>query len=706
MKVGIVGCGRISRAHVGALSAISELEIRGVCDQDRDRALEISTLAGGAGIYEDLGVMIQQEELDAIHILTPPTTHAELAIQAMEAGCHVLVEKPMAMNVTEAEEMIATAERTGVKLCVDHNYLFKPSIQKALSLVQSGVIGDVVFINTYYGLASETGAYASAAGRAQSAWRWRLHGGVFTDFLPHLIYLQLGFIDRIDRISGVTVLPRADSGKEASEMGIQYEGSGVLGTMTISMRAKPYAKFVDVYGTKGIVHADLAREVCTIHRERRLPGALSKLVFSLEASLQLAFGTIGTAVQVALGRMKRMPELRVLVQRFYKSIQDDTPPPVTGDQGKQVLAIVEKIWAQTPRDEPVATPPDDALDAQGPVTDAEKQFSDGIRDSTRVFVTGATGFLGQRLISTLARCGADVVALVRDESRVPEELKHKATFVRGDLRDLDDVVAAIQGASLVFHCAAVTTNAIPWQVHYDTNVTGTENVLQAAAKAGVVHVVHLSSVAVYGLDDRRRPVNELEALPKNPDRWAYYMRSKIEAEKVATTVAADNEFGLSIIRPGILYGPGAARAVGRGLVQLGSLRFTIGTGRNHLPYTYVDNTIDCMLLAAIHALPGVETYNVVDTPPLSVREAAKIDGRVRDESVRLVPVPAFLLSAAARIAEYRSRDVDTAPKLSRYVIRSAARDIVYDTQKARTQLGWQPAVSIEEGLRRMHGWRA
>jgi nucleoside-diphosphate-sugar epimerase/predicted dehydrogenase len=704
MKVGIIGCGRISRAHVKALSTVPGAELVGVCDRDRDRALEIASLAPGAKGFDDPEVMIRELGLEAVHVLTPPATHAGLAIQAMEAGCHVFVEKPMAISTAEAADVIAAAERTNRKLCIGHNYLFKPSVEKALRWIRAGAVGEIVYLNTYYGLAAETGSYATAAGRAQSAWRWHLRGGVFADFLPHLVYLQLGFIESIDRITGVTMLPRVETGRERSEMAVQFEGSGAMGSMIISMRAKPYAKYIEIYGTKGIIHADLAREVCVVHREKRMPGALSKLLFSLEASTQLGFGTAATAFKVALGRMKSMPELSVLVGRFYESIRNDTPPPVPLEQGRQTVDAIERIWAALPAQQLAPTPPARVKQQETPITAAEKSFASIVPPGTRVFVSGATGFLGQRLIRSLARCGADIVALVRDDKRVPVELQGCAKFVVGDLRDASELAAHLAGVTFVFHCAAVTTNAVPWRVHYDTNVRGTENLVRAAAQARVRHIVHTSSVAVYGLDDRARAIDESEPLPSSPDRWAYYIRTKIEAEQVARAAAKEHGAALSILRLGLLYGPGAARPVGRGLVQVGSWRFILGGGGNHLPYTFVDNAVDCMLLAAEKARPGIEAYNVVDGPPVTVRDAAARDGRLRGEAVRLIPIPAFLLSTLARVFEFRSRAGETAPKLTRYVVRSATRNIVYNSGKARTELGWKPAVDLDDGLRMTQSW--
>jgi nucleoside-diphosphate-sugar epimerase len=527
---------------------------------------------------------------------------------------------------------------------------------------------------------------------------------VFADFLPHLVYLQLGFIKSIDRIAGVTILPHPESGRERSEMGIQYEGCGVLGSMIISMRSKPYAKYIEIYGTKGMIHADLAREVCVVHREKRMPGALAKMLFSVEASAQLGFGTMATALKVALGRMKSMPELSVLVGRFYESIRNNTPVPVPLEQGRHTVDVIEQIWSSLPEQQLAPPRPQRGEAASKPTTAAEKRFAATIESGTKVFVTGATGFLGQRLVQALNRCGASVIALVRDDKRVPSELEGCAKFVVGDLRDAAQLAVHLAGVSVVFHCAAVTTNSVPWRVHYDTNVRGTENLLRAAAKAGVKHIVHTSSVAVYGLDDRSRGINESEPFPVEPDRWAYYIRTKIEAEQVARAAAEETGAALSILRLGLLYGPGAARPVGRGLVQVGSWRFILGGGRNHLPYTYVDNAVDCMLLAAAKSRPGIEAYNVVDGPPVTVRDAAARDGRLRGETVRLIPVPAFLLSTMARVFEYRSRDHETAPKLTRYVVRSATRDIVYDSKKARAELGWEPAVDFDSGLRKTQSW--
>lgn len=701
MRVAIVGCGQISRMHIDALREINGVEICAVCDRDLWRARKASEICPGAQVYTDTTTMLQESKPQAVHVLTPPDSHAELSILAMEAGCHVLVEKPMAVNVRQADRMIQTATANGVRLCTNHNYLYKPSMMKARATVDNGEIGSVTHVDSYYGFAGS--AYLDVKG--QSHWAWNLPGGVFTNFVPHLIYLQLEFLHEIESVAGIVVSGADKHGQQPSELAVLLKGANASGSMVISMRTKPYARFVNVYGTKGMVHADLVGEVCTIHRDRRVPRMVSKALFNLEESLQLAYGTASSTLNVGLGRLKNMPGLRYLLDEFYASIAEDREPPAPGQMGRKMVAVLEQISAQAKRRGTSSTLVPVASDHVGPLTEAETSFASN-RPQGRVLITGATGFLGSRLVSALSRCGADVVALVRDVNSVSENLRRQTRLVHGDLCDPASVAAAMSGVELVYHCAAVTANNTPWTMHNEVNVHGTEAILREALRAGVGRVVHISSVVVYGLEGFGRNGYLDESMPyaQKPDKWAYYLRSKLEADKIAARYSVETDLPVTILRLGILYGPGG-RGVGRGLMQFGPVRLTIGTGRNSLPFTYVGNAVDCLLLAGISAEAAGEAYNVVDEPQISVRQAALMNSELAGEKLILLPVPVPLLKPIARMLQYRA-DVSGStvpPKFTDYVIRSASRHLQYGTHKAREQLSWRSTVSLEEGLRTSHG---
>jgi nucleoside-diphosphate-sugar epimerase len=477
--------------------------------------------------------------------------------------------------------------------------------------------------------------------------------------------------------------------------------------MTISMLAKPYAKFVDIYGTNGIIHADLVREVCTIHQQRKLPRLLNKVLFSVEDCVQLATGTADNIRKVALGQLKNMPELPYVMHGFYDAIRLDGEPPASGEQGRRMVQIMEEMRTLIPQAPAPVAKPASASAPAGPKTKVERRIVEAGGLPGKVVVTGASGYLGRHLVAALSRCGADVVALVRDKTRVPRDMEGKAEIVEGNLCDRASISRAMAGASIVFHCAAATKNNVAWSVHEETNVQGTRTVLEEALDVGVQRVIHVSSIVVYGLDARktREGLDESAPFARNRDPWAYYLRSKLEADKLALDLHREKGLPVTVLRPGLIYGPGGARTLGKGLLDVGPIRLTFGAGSNALPFSYIDNVVDALLLASVTPDAIGQAYNIVDEPQTSVRSCALQGAQLAGERIYPVPVPRPLLMTAAGALERRQdrSGSDSPPRLSRFVVRSACADIRYSSAKARRELGWEPEVSLRDGLRISQG---
>jgi nucleoside-diphosphate-sugar epimerase len=287
---------------------------------------------------------------------------------------------------------------------------------------------------------------------------------------------------------------------------------------------------------------------------------------------------------------------------------------------------------------------------------------------------------------------------VRDAVRVAPNVEDLAEVVSGNLLDPSALEAAVTGVDLVVHCAAVTRNKSPWTLHEQTNIKGTQALVEEAQAAGARRLVHLSSVVVYGTHGTSaRRVSEADPLPVDVQRWAFYERSKLGAEQVVRD-AAGGRMETVILRPGILYGPGSPPAAG--FLQLGAVKMMIGSGKNHLPFTWVENVVDAILLALTVPDAAGQTYNIVDEPTMEARSVAHRLAQLSGESVRLVPIPAALLYGLAWMLEHRRERAhsDDPPPLARFHVTSAIRDLRYDTSKARQELGWAPAVSLEEGV--------
>lgn len=696
LKVALVGGGEFGKEHISALKELESIEIVGVCDQDRIRAEALTRTIKNAQAYQSLDELLQQERPNVVHVLTPPVTHADIAIRAMEAGCHVIVEKPMALTTVEADRMIEIARKNNVMLATDHNYLFNPCIIKARQLVQRGEIGRVIHVNGFYGMPGAADDYRGIAGR--SHWAWRLPGSAFTNFYPHMIYLAEEFAPGDLSVAGVTFGQELNDNGLPTELCVLLKGENASATLVISMQIQPYAKYIDIYGTKGIIHADLANEVCTLHRVLRAPGMISKVLYNLEESSQLAAYTITNTTKVLLGLIKRNPGLRNHLKAFYEALQNGTALPVSGVDGRKMIRVMEATWKELP--ESVSNPGtvSKIVKKIAPETEIEKRI---VRDGGikgKVLVTGATGNLGYYLVKALARSGVDVRVLVRSIHRVPKEIESIAEMACGDIQDLASLESAMRGVSVVYHCAAVTRNYLPLDVHVATNVRGTENILKAALQMGVRQVIHASSVIVYGLSSGK--VDENSAYPVVSDLFANYMRTKIEADKLAVKFYEDSGLPVTVLRFGSLYGPSTKRSLNKGLIQLGFLKFAIGSGRNHSPNTYIQNAVDCMLLASISPQAIGQVYNVVDEPQFSAREfSRKCEAITGEKSIR-ISVPKFVMLLGAQLLEWRASGKNPLlpPRLSKFVVRSECRDIYYSTLKIQEQLGWRPSMTLDEIL--------
>ena len=346
MKVGIVGCGQIAAIHIPYVRSQPNVRIVGITDVSERRAREMAARFGISNVYRTLGDLLDAQRPEVVHILTPPQTHAPLAIEAMVAGCHVLVEKPMAVNLAEAEAMETTARRHGVKLCVDHNHLFDPAVVRAGAMVRSGTIGQIVWVETFEGF--DVGNPDNPYVKPGSADHWvhELPGGIFQNLAPHPLYLLLAFLDPPKGIRAVALKTGRVPTSFADELRVLVTSDNGLGCFMVSLSIQPFMKYVHLYGTEGSLYANLTTNSLTLLRNRQLPRALARGMRGIDEGLQLLAGTVANTVKVATGRLRSYPGLGILINEFYQSIEEDRPSPVDGEAGREVVRILDLVWEQ------------------------------------------------------------------------------------------------------------------------------------------------------------------------------------------------------------------------------------------------------------------------------------------------------------------------------------------------------------------------
>ncbi len=316
----------------------------------------------------------------------------------------------------------------------------------------------------------------------------------------------------------------------------------------------------------------------------------------------------------------------------------------------------------------------------------------------RVLVTGAGGFLGGALTRRLLAEGVSVRGLVRSEARGAGIAAHGAELCVGDLTDPSALQRAVADCSVVFHVGAATRG--PAATQYRVNVTAVGQLVEAAHRAGVRRIVHVSTLAVYGYD---RPGIMHEGLPPRPGQ-EHYAQSKALGEAVLFRRAAALGIEAVVIRPGMIYGPGSRFWTGRLFALMRRRPAPLpGDGRTYCPAIYVDDVVDLLLLAAEHPGAAGGVFNAVSDEPVTWREFLGAYAAMAGHRW-LLPVPVPVLLAGARLLEPLLRLRGEPQPVSQMVAGLVARRRGYSMNRAAERLGWRPRVRLAEGMACAEAW--
>lgn len=322
LKVGVIGCGSISKyRHLPEYAANPHVEIVAVCDIVEERATAMAEQYN-ATVYTDYKKMLTEAELDIVSVCTPNYLHAPMSIDALNAGNHVLCEKPMATSKEEAEEMIKAAEANGKKLMIAHNQRFVPSHVKAKELIENGTIGKVYSFRTAFGHPGPEGWSIDG----KESWFFRKEEAFIgamgdlgvhkTDLMRYLLgeeFVEVGsFVE-----SGA----KDNSDVDDNAVCVLKSENGIIGTLAASWAYGKEDNSTIIYAEKAVL----------------------RLEDHPQYSLVVQY-TSGETVNYELGKIQSNDEggqnsTRV-IELFVDSIVNDTVPPVSGEEGMKSLNVV------------------------------------------------------------------------------------------------------------------------------------------------------------------------------------------------------------------------------------------------------------------------------------------------------------------------------------------------------------------------------
>jgi predicted dehydrogenase len=341
-KVAILGTGFIAnQKHLPAWRRMNgAAKLVALCDVDAQRGQQIAREFGISKAYRDTGEMLEKEHPDIVDICTPPKTHAPLAISALEAGAHVLIEKPMAVSPEECDTMLKAADRASRKVCVAHSDLFYPAFRKMRELVRAGKIGEFrgmrIFLSTPVDYITSKPDH----------WAHRLPGGVIGETGPHIVYLALAFLQRISEVSvHARKLLSEYPWSPFEDYRLEFIGERATCSATLTYATRHWAAEVEVWGTDGMVRADLESQCIVVHRRKQL----KPVTVALSAASQMAHpwrDLAATTAGVLTGRTLSTHGL--LIREFIRSLDRGAPPPVSGEDGREAIRVMNMIVQQLP----------------------------------------------------------------------------------------------------------------------------------------------------------------------------------------------------------------------------------------------------------------------------------------------------------------------------------------------------------------------
>jgi UDP-N-acetyl-2-amino-2-deoxyglucuronate dehydrogenase len=355
VRTALIGCGKVGGLHAAALTTLPESTLVAVCDSRFDRAEQFAARYGGTA-FQDVSEMISVSGAEAIFICTPHPLHAESAVLAAEAGLHVMVEKPMAANLSDCDAMIRTARKTGVTLSVMSQRRFYEPVQRMKTAIDAGKIGLPV-LGIFQMFSWRDQAYYES-----DPWRgkWTTEGGgVLVNQSPHQLDLLRWFMGEIQEISGqwANLNHPYIEVDDTAVATLRFKNGG-LGSIVTSLSQKPglFTK-VHIHGSNGAsIGVETDRGATFIAGVSKIaepplndlwtiPGEENRLA-EFQTTDRARFQTIDPVVHYHA----------LQIQDFLQAIRTGRTPLVTAQDGRAVVEIFSAIYESSKSRKNVSLP--------------------------------------------------------------------------------------------------------------------------------------------------------------------------------------------------------------------------------------------------------------------------------------------------------------------------------------------------------------
>lgn len=673
LRVGLVGAGYISEFHARAIQRVPNARIMGIADVVNSRATALAARFNIPKVFPTMEAMMN-EGVDVIHILTPPATHAQLAIAALKSGHHVLVEKPLAINVEEVDRISDAAADAQKSVCVNHSMLYDRFVSKALNLVRSGAIG--VPLTFDYFRSSEYPPYRGGP----LPIHYQDGGYPFLDQGVHALYLAESFLGGIEDAKAFYGTHGGDPNLLFDEWRMAAQCERGTANIQISWNVKPLQNWFVVQGTKGVLRANLFAMWVTHTPQLPLPKAPARALQAMTEGLGICAQVPANVARFAAKKIVQYDGLHSLVAAFYRALRTGAPMPVPVEQARSTVYWTNRV--------------------SGEGDDAKIRFQSQFQSEKRakVLVTGANGLIGRHLVRRLLQEGKPVRIFVR---RQPEEEFRNDGNIEVFLGDLGDPAAvdrAVAGTEIVYHVGAAMKGG-PHD-HERGTLCGTQNIVDSVLRHSVERLIYVSSLSCLHAAVARRGdvITENWPVEPSPTKRGAYTQAKTAAEKIVRDAVRDRHLQAIVLRPGRVFGPGMTLLTPEVARKVGNSFVILGDGTRELPLVYVEDVVDALVLAAETSKFDGRVFHIVDRTRITQNQVVADYIAKNANQANVIRVPVAVVYGLALGFEVLSKVLKRPVPLSIYRVKSVLARMQFDCTRAENELGWQPRVGVASGL--------
>lgn len=353
LKVAIVGCGKIADAHAEQIRHVPDCRLVAVCDREELMARQLAERFGIDSCFTDFDRLLDEARPDVVHVTTPPQSHHGIARRCLEHGAHVYVEKPFTVDARQAEDLIALADTTGLRLTVGHDAQFSHATRRMRELVRRGYLGDtVVHMESYYGYDLGDAAYAGAFVGDRTHWVRQLPGGLLQNVISHGMARIAEFLHG----KQVQVTAQAFTSPTLASKGADdvldelrvmlVDEARTTAYFTFSSRMRPVMHQFRMFGSRNGLVLDEQQQTLVRLRGAAFKSYVERFVPPVVLAQQYLANVGGNVRRFLVNDFHMEGGKRHLITAFYRSIIEGTPAPIPYGEILTTARLMDAIFEQ------------------------------------------------------------------------------------------------------------------------------------------------------------------------------------------------------------------------------------------------------------------------------------------------------------------------------------------------------------------------